>query len=285
MNTIYSEREIAMKDFSDKFRKGENEQVKMDHDDFIEDELKTFRRSLKGIKSVRDIINFDNWFKLYKVLNYDIIDNLKLNKVDKVNAYCARVEIIFKGKIEYDIIKFNKDSLCCEVFRFSKGEVENRVIRRVLIPSNSNEALIYFERHISKHEKDAIEKIVKLGVNENKANTIESKKVINDRLEKKIDNNSQSKEFNIEYKNDLLDIKNRILNSLTRYERKIWENHVINADYLNIQRRLEKKLINELKLLSDNKMRIELISIVKFANISNTSLRMKEATSYLRKIL
>ena len=278
MNTLFGERELAMKEFSIKFNKMGNEEVKMDYDDFIEDELKSFRKVLSKNKSVKQIVQFGNWFQLYKTLNYDIIDNLTVTKVDKVNVYCARVELMFKGKVEYDVVKLNKDTLCCEVFKCTDNKVNDKVIRRALIPSNGDEALIYFEREITKREKDGIEKIIRLGVTDN--NTI---RVTDTQKQTEV---LKSDKVVGETKEDgkMSAIKDRIMKSLMSCEIRVWEKHVVNKEYLKIRKMLERKLIKELKDIKDAKIRQDLVCSIMFPHIANHTIRMMEVNNYLLKI-
>lgn len=301
MNTMNMERELLMREFGDKYGKTKDERVKMDYDEFIEDELRSFRKILKSIKNVRELNKFENWFKLYKALNYDIFTDLNVIKVDKINNYCAAVTLNYKNKTEHDLIRLNPQNLLCEVFRYNDGKVLNRVIRRTLIPANCNEALLYFERGVKENEAKAIIKIF----SELNSNSVKEKTVKNNSDSKPKVNNNKTVTETIETnkveksikKNVIKDaakevkpvkvsidtIIDKILSSLTTYERKIWDKHMVTPEYIKIERILERKMLNEIKRLTNND-KLSVISVIKFSRISNSVLRMSEATKYLSKI-
>lgn len=301
MNTINMERELLMKEFGIKYGKTKDEEIKMDYDEFIEDELKSFRKILKPLKSVRELNKFENWFKLYKALNYDIFNEIKIEKVDKINNYCAAITLNYKGKVEHDLIRLNPQNLLCEVYRYNDNKVLNRVIRRALIPANSSEALMYFERKVKENEAKVIIKIFdelkskeeksKTG-NDVKTNKVKSvnKTVVKDKVKDPVKENKvkevvQEKETqNVKTTVSVADevIKSLLL-SLTSYEKRIWDTHIVNPDYMRVEKILERKMLNHIKGLNDSD-KIKVISEIKFARISNSILRMSEATTYLSKI-
>lgn len=300
MNTTIMERELLMKEFGIKYGKTKDEEVKMDYDEFIEDELSSFRKLLKPFKSVRELNKFENWFKLYKVLNYDIFNEINIEKVDKINNYCAAVTLRYKNKIEHDLIRLNPQNLLCEVYRYNDNKVLDRVIRRALIPANCNEALIYFERKVKENERKAIIKIfneLKSGEEKYKIN---NDMKINDKSVDKISTNNMIKEpiketavkkvvkekekQAVKVTTSIVeDIVKKILSSLTSYERRIWDKHIVNPDYIKIEKILERKMLINIKKLNDDD-KIKVISEIKFSRISNPLLKMREATVYLSKI-
>lgn len=300
MNTTIMERELLMKEFGIKYGKTKDEEVKMDYDEFIEDELSSFRKLLKPFKSVRELNKFENWFKLYKVLNYDIFNEINIEKVDKINNYCAAVTLRYKNKIEHDLIRLNPQNLLCEVYRYNDNKVLDRVIRRALIPANCNEALIYFERKVKENERKAITKIfneLKSGEEKSKINNDVK---INDKSVGKIATNNKNKEpiketdvKKVAKEKEKQAVKvttsvvedtvKKLLSSLTSYEKRIWDKHIVNPDYIRIEKILERKMLNNIKKLNDTD-KIKVISEIKFSRISNPLLKMREATVYLSKI-
>ena len=58
----------------------ENEVLEYDVDDLIEEELKDFHNKIKNIKE-DEMLQFKNWMKIYKTLNYDIFEGLTINKI------------------------------------------------------------------------------------------------------------------------------------------------------------------------------------------------------------
>ena len=133
----------------------ENEVVKYDIDDYMDNQLSMFQEIVKSIE-VDKIKQFRNWVKLFKTLNYDIIDNLSVNHIYRFNKFSAVVELEFNKKVEYDFISFDEKEMMVTILTVKNGQVAPKVIRRMLIPTTSEEALMYIESEI---ENDIIDSL------------------------------------------------------------------------------------------------------------------------------
>lgn len=120
----------------------ENEELIVDVDDSMETELPKFKEAVKGLK-VKEIRLFNNWVKIYKLLNYDIIDDLVVNKVYKFNDYAAVIELSFRGKIEYDMLHLNPQTMTVACMNVKDNCVRPYVVRRLLLPNTVEDALSF----------------------------------------------------------------------------------------------------------------------------------------------
>lgn len=130
----------------------DNETLEHDIDDLMEEELKDFHKVIADIKE-EDRLQFKNWLKIYKALNYDIFENLTVDKVYRFSKYSAVIELSFNGKKEYDLLAVNEDDKTVGVMNVKNGSVKKTVIRRLLIPETVEEALMYA---ISEMDEDAV---------------------------------------------------------------------------------------------------------------------------------
>lgn len=120
----------------------ENEELIVDVDDTMETELPKFKEAIKGLK-VKDIKLFNNWVKIYKLLNYDIIEGLVINKVYKFNDFAAVIELTFRGKKEYDMLHLNPQTMTVACMNVKNDSVRPYVVRRLLIPNTIEDALSF----------------------------------------------------------------------------------------------------------------------------------------------
>lgn len=120
----------------------ENEELIVDVDDLMEKELKSFKEAIKGLKE-KEITIFDNWVKVYKLLNYDIIEGLEIAKVYKFNNYATIIQLTFRGKTEYDLLNLNPKNMTVSCMNVKENSVRSYVVRRLLIPDTVEEALSF----------------------------------------------------------------------------------------------------------------------------------------------
>ena len=118
----------------------ENEEMMFDVDEMMEQELVKFKDSIKGIKEFN---RFNIWTKVYKMLNYDIIDDLKVEEVYKFNDTAAVIKLSFRGKVEYDFLNLNPKSMTVGCMNVRDDKVRPYVVRRLLVPQTVEEALMY----------------------------------------------------------------------------------------------------------------------------------------------
>ena len=133
----------------------ENEVLEYDVDDLIEDELKDFHNKIKNIKE-DEMLQFKNWMKIYKTLNYDIFEGLTINKIYRFNKFSAVVELTFNKEKEYDLLAVNEEDKTVGVMNVKNGSVKKKVIRRLLLPETPEEALMYAS---SEMDPDVLESI------------------------------------------------------------------------------------------------------------------------------
>lgn len=138
----------------------ENEVLCEDVDDEIESELSMFHDKIKDIDMER-IGFFKNWFYVYKVLNYDIFENLKITNVYKYSRISTIVELEFNGTKEYDLLTFIENDMTVSVVSVIETEngysAKNRNIRRKLIPTTPEEALTYAKKELDSDDAKAIQ--------------------------------------------------------------------------------------------------------------------------------
>lgn len=141
-----------------------NETFTMDVDNDIHTEFTMFQEAIKGIT---DFTKYENWTKAYKALNYDIFKDLTVVNMIRLNDQGAIVNLTFQGKNETDVLKLNTD-LSVEVFKYRDGAVNKNVVRRLLVPSNEEEALACASRPIDEKEIKMMAKIEELITNAKK---------------------------------------------------------------------------------------------------------------------
>jgi hypothetical protein len=125
----------------------ENEVVKYDVDHYMDKQLSMFQEIVKGIEEDK-IKQFRNWVKLFKTLNYDIIEGLEVRNIYRFNKSSAVVELEFNKKTEYDFIAFNEKEMSVTVITVKGGQVDKHVVKRLLIPTTVEEALMYVESEV-----------------------------------------------------------------------------------------------------------------------------------------
>ena len=133
----------------------DNEVVKYDVDNYMDKQLSMFQEIVKGIEKDK-MTQFRNWVKVFKTLNYDIIDNLEIKNIYRFNKHSAVVELEFNKKIEYDFIVFNENDFTVTIMNVKGGQVGKHVIRRMLLPTTVDEALMYLESEIENETIDSL---------------------------------------------------------------------------------------------------------------------------------
>ena len=138
----------------------ENEVLCYDIDDEIESELSMFHDKIKDIEM--DKIGYTkNWFYVYKAMNYDIFENLKIERVYKFSRISVIVELNFAGSKEYDLITFIEEDKTVSVINVVVDKngylVKDRCVRRKLIPTTPEEALAYAKKDLNKEDVKAVQ--------------------------------------------------------------------------------------------------------------------------------
>lgn len=138
----------------------ENEELIVDVDDLMEKELKSFKEIIKGLKE-KEITIFDNWVKVYKLLNYDIIEGLEIAKVYKFNNYAAIIQLTFRGKTEYDLLNLNPKTMTVSCMNVKENSVRSYIVRRLLIPDTVEEALSFAKSPLSQEGINSVADTIK----------------------------------------------------------------------------------------------------------------------------
>ena len=138
----------------------DNEELIVDCDDLMEQELKKFHESIKGLK-LKEARLFNNWVKIYKMLNYDIIEGIVINKVYKFNNYSAIIELTFRGHKEYDLLNLNPETMTVAVMNVKEKAVRPYIVRRLLIPNTVEEALSFAKSKLVKEGIESVSKTIK----------------------------------------------------------------------------------------------------------------------------
>lgn len=137
-----------------KLNKGE--ELRFDVDDLMEKELKEFHDKIKDIDS-EEISYFRNWLTIYKILNYDIFENLKILELYRFNNNSAVIELEYKGNKEYDLLTYDGETVSRINVRDNKMRDH---IRRILIPKTVEEALAYAIRPLTEKDIKATAKVL-----------------------------------------------------------------------------------------------------------------------------
>lgn len=133
----------------------ENEELIIDCDDLMETELAKFKETIKDL-SEEDVKVFANWVKVYKLLNYDIIDGLTIEKVYKFNEYSAVIELTFRGNKEYDLLNLNPETMTVACMNVKNESVRPYVVRRLLLPDTVEDALSFAKSQLPKEGIESV---------------------------------------------------------------------------------------------------------------------------------
>ena len=156
-----------------------NEELIVDCDDLMEQELVKFNEATKDIEET-DLTLFDNWVNIYKLLNYDIIENLSVDKVYKFNSICAVIELTFRNVKEYDFLSFNSEDMTVSCMNVKDDAVRNYIVRRLLVPQTTEEALSFAKVNMV---EEAMKKL-QITINELKSKGANYEVKLNDSLVK-----------------------------------------------------------------------------------------------------
>jgi len=133
----------------------ENEELIVDCDDLMETELAKFKEAIKDL-SEEDVKVFANWVKVYKLLNYDIIDGLTIEKVYKFNEYSAVIELTFRGNKEYDLLNLNPETMTVACMNVKNESVRPYVVRRLLLPDTVEDALSFAKSQLPREGIESV---------------------------------------------------------------------------------------------------------------------------------
>jgi hypothetical protein len=137
----------------------ENEELIVDVDDLMETELVKFVELTKDLKE-EEIKLFNNWIKIYKILNYDIIDDLQINNVYKFSDYSAIIELTFRGSKEYDILNLNPEAMTVACMSVKNNSVRPYIVRRLLLPNTVEDALSFAKSELPNQGIKAVAKTI-----------------------------------------------------------------------------------------------------------------------------
>ena len=132
-----------------KFELFENEVLDYDVDDLMETEINKFHKSISDINN-DEKTQFRHWLRIYKTLNYDIFENIKITNVYRFSKSSAVIKLNYKGNVEYDFLLLNADDLTVRIISIKGDKLKKQVIRRLLIPQTAEEALMYAKSEITK---------------------------------------------------------------------------------------------------------------------------------------
>lgn len=151
----------------------DNEELIVDCDDLMEQELVKFHESIKGL-TLKEARKFENWIKVYKLLNYDIIDGLEVDKVYRFSKFAAVIELTFRGHKEYDLLNLNPETMTVAVMNVKEKSVRPYIVRRLLIPHTVEQALAFAKAPLPEEGVKAVSKTIKdLEVNGSKYDVTE----------------------------------------------------------------------------------------------------------------
>jgi hypothetical protein len=127
----------------------ENEEMMNDVDDQMETIMAGFTKAVKDLNE-DDLEIFANWVKVYKLLNYDIIPDLKVEKIFRLNDVVAGVVVNFRGVREFDLLSFNHKEMTVTCLNAKDGKSRDYIVRRLLVPTTVEEALMYAKQPLDK---------------------------------------------------------------------------------------------------------------------------------------
>ena len=156
-----------------------NEELIVDCDDLMEQEIVKFVEATKDVEET-DLTLFDNWVNIYKLLNYDIIENLTVDKVYKFNSNCAVIELTFRNVKEYDFLSFNSEDMTVSCMNVKDDAVRNYIVRRLLVPQTTEDALSFAKLNMV---EEAMRKL-QITINELKSKGAHYEVKLNDSLVK-----------------------------------------------------------------------------------------------------
>ena len=161
----------------------ENEELIVDVDDLMETELVKFVELTKDLKE-EEIKLFNNWIKIYKILNYDIIDDLQINNVYKFSDYSAIIELTFRGSKEYDILNLNPEAMTVACMSVKNNSVRPYIVRRLLLPDTVEDALSFAKSELPNEAIKYVAKTInELEKNNSKYNVTNSLNLNNNEFE------------------------------------------------------------------------------------------------------
>lgn len=125
----------------------ENETMMNDTDYEMEKYFKYFNNKVSHLTE-NDLKLFNNWVKVYKILNYDIIDNLVVQEVYKLAENVAAVVVNYNGNLEFDLLRLNYEDMSVTILSAGNGKCKDHILRRLLVPSTVEDALMFTVKDI-----------------------------------------------------------------------------------------------------------------------------------------
>jgi hypothetical protein len=138
----------------------ENEELIVDVDDTIEQVMPEFIKITNKIKN-EHAKYFNNWVKLYKMLNYDTIKGLTVDEIYRFNDYAAIIELTFDGKKEYDFLALNPEDMTVSCMNRKENSIRNYVVRRLLAPQTAEQALSFAKYPLPEEGMQQLVKTIK----------------------------------------------------------------------------------------------------------------------------
>ena len=255
----------------------ENEVLEYDVDDLIEEELKDFHNKIKNIKE-DEMLQFKNWMKIYKTLNYDIFEGLTINKIYRFNKFSAVVELTFNKEKEYDLLAVNEEDKTVGVMNVKNGSVKKKVIRRLLLPETPEEALMYASSEMDSDVLESIGQTIKMI--ETNGDKYDVTKKVGKYLGLNIKETKKEKEENKQEKKVETKKENKTIEKPKVEEEKVVIDN--NVETLEVEEEIDEIYIVNLIRNNKKKEAIELLNNVLYKNVEEKFIKEMLVKQFLQ---
>ena len=264
------------------FELRENEVMENDVDELMDNEISMFLEKVNVIPE-NNRTQFRNWVKIYKMLNYDIFEDLKVQKVYRFNKCGAVIQLNYKGQIEYDFLAFDENDMTVTVMGIKDDKVKKEYVRRLLIPKNSEEALMYAKAPMDEEMLLSLGKTFK-DLQDNKA-----KFDVTDKLAKYLELNVDIKEEKkIESKKVAKEEKKIESKKVAKVEKPVVEKKVEKVQEGKKEVKVEKHVvygtIDAVKAVREGRLNEAVMMLDKhvYSHVDNLNLRKEMIKTFIR---
>lgn len=264
------------------FELRENEVMENDVDELMDNEISMFLEKVKVIPE-NNRTQFRNWVKIYKMLNYDIFEDLKVQKVYRFNKCAAVIQLNYKGQIEYDFLAFDENDMTVTVMGIKGDKVKKEYVRRLLIPKNSEEALMYAKAPMDE------EIIMNIGKSFKDLQDNKAKFDITDKLAKYLELNVEVKEEKkVESKKAVKEEKKVESRKVAKVEKPVVEKKVEKVQEGKKEVKVEKPVvygtIDAVKAVREGRLNEAIMMLDKhvYSHVDNLNLRKEMIKTFIR---
>ena len=264
------------------FELRENEVMENDVDELMDNEISMFLEKVNAIPE-NNRTQFRNWVKIYKMLNYDIFEDLKVQKVYRFNKCAAVIQLNYKGQIEYDFLAFDENDMTVTVMGIKGDKVKKEYVRRLLIPKNSEEALMYAKAPMDE------EIIINIGKSFKDLQDNKAKFDITDKLAKYLELNVEVKEEKKTESKKAVKVEKKIESKkAVKVEKPVLEKKVEKVQEGKKEVKVEKPVvygtIDAVKAVREGRLNEAIMMLDKhvYSHVDNLNLRKEMIKTFIR---